>query len=195
MAKHSDKLMALLGLAILAGAAYGLFSAVRWTITGLIGLDEKLAAAIIAACTTFLVSVATVVYTQQKTKSREIDNSHRPQKIEIYKQFMDKAVVGLLRSSKQKKIESPEVQKVLEDLFFKFTGDVIVWGSPEVIKAYSAFRATGADPQIVVRLDDLMQAMRKDLGNSNWGLARGDLIKLFITDPESIDPLIAAQKN
>lgn len=187
--------MVLVGFAIIAGGTYGLFAAVRWTITGLVGLDVKVAAAIIAGCTTFLVSVASVVYTQQKTKSREIDNSHRPQKMEIYKRFMDKAVVGLLRSSKEKKIESPEFQKELEELFYKFTGDVIVWGSPAVIKAYTAFRDAGADNQIVIRLDDLMQAMRKDLGNSNWGLDRGDLIKLFITDPESIDPLISDMKS
>lgn len=94
--------MALLGFAIVGGAAYGLFAAVRWTITSIVGLDEKLAAAIIAGCTTLFVSVVTVVYTQQKTKTREIDNSHRPQKMEIYKRFMDKAVVDLLKSTKQK---------------------------------------------------------------------------------------------
>lgn len=190
MSKHVDKFNQIIAFAVIGGVAYGLFAAIRWMITGLLGLNENVSAAIIAACTTFLVSVVTVVYTQQKTKSREIDNSHRPQKMEIYKRFMDKAVVGILRSSKEQKLESPEFQKELEDIFYKFTGDVIVWGSPDVIKAYSAFRTTGADTQIVVRLDDLMQAMRKDLGNSNSGLARGDLIKLFITDPESIDQLI-----
>lgn len=70
-----------------------------------------------------------------------------------------------------------------------------MWGSPAVIKAYTAFRSTGSDPHIVFRLDDLMQAMRKDLGNSNWGLARGELIKLFITDPETIDPLLTHTKS
>jgi hypothetical protein len=32
--------------------------------------------------------------------------------------------------------------------------------------------------------------MRKDLGLSNWGLSRGDLIKMLLTDPESLDALI-----
>lgn len=194
MAKPSDRLNATLGFAFLFASLYGVFTAVRWTIMGLIGLDEKIAAAIIAGCTTFLVSVATVVYTQQKTKAREIDNSHRPQKMEIYKRFMDKAVVGLLRSTKEKKNDSPEFQKELEELFFNFTADVIVWGSPSVVKAYTAFRTVDSDTHIIVRLDRLMQAMRKDLGNSNWGLASCDLIKLFITDPETIDPLIKDTK-
>ena len=195
MKKHADKLIALATLAVVGLIAYGAFLAVRWVFLGVIGLDEKLSAAIIAACTTVFVSVATVVYTQQKTKSREIDNSHRPQKMEIYKRFMDKAVVGLLKASKEKKFETPEFQKELEELFFSFTGDVIVWGSPAVIRAYTAFRNTGANPDIVLRIDDLMQAMRKDLGNSNWTLNRGDLIKLFITDPENLDALMSPTKK
>jgi hypothetical protein len=195
MKNHADKLIALATLAVVGLMAYGLFVAVRWVFLGVIGLDEKLSAAIIAACTTVFVSVATVVYTQQKTKSREIDNSHRPQKMEIYKRFMDKAVVGLLKASKEKKFETPEFQKELEELFFTFTADVIVWGSPAVIRAYTAFRNTGANPDIVLRIDDLMQAMRKDLGNSNWTLNRGDLIKLFITDPEKLDALMNPTKK
>jgi hypothetical protein len=72
---------------------------------------------------------------------------------------------------------------------------VIVWGSPAVIRAYAAFRNTGASPDIVLRLDDLMQAMRKDLVNRNWTLNRGDLIKLFITDPEKFDELMSPTKK
>jgi hypothetical protein len=195
MKNHADKLIALATLAVVGLMAYGVFVAVRWVFFGVVGLDEKMSAAIIAACTTVFVSVATVVYTQQKTKSREIDNSHRPQKMEIYKRFMEKAVVGLLKASKEKKFETPEFQNELEELFFSFTGDVIVWGSPAVIRAYTAFRNTGANPEVVLRIDDLMQAMRKDLGNSNWTLNRGDLIKLFITDPEKLDELMKPTKK
>jgi hypothetical protein len=115
--------------------------------------------------------------------------------MEIYKRFMEKAVVGLLKASKEKKFETPEFQNELEELFFSFTGDVIVWGSPAVIRAYTAFRNTGANPEVVLRIDDLMQAMRKDLGNSNWTLNRGDLIKLFITDPEKLDELMKPTKK
>lgn len=102
---------------------------------------------------------------------------------------MDKAVIGLLKAVKENRINNSEYQNELNDLFFSFTGDVIVWGSPSVIRAYSAFRSIGADPKIILRVDDLLQAMRKDLGNSNWGLSQGELIKLFVTDPEKLDEL------
>jgi hypothetical protein len=196
MKKHADKLIALIALVVAGVIVYGLFGFIRWMFLGVVGLDEKVSAAIIAACATFFVSVATVVYTQHKTKSREIDNSHREQKIKIYKEFMDKAVVGVLKATKEKTFNTPEFQKELEELFFSFTGDVIVWGSPAVIRAYTAFRNIGAKPDIILRMDDLLKAMRKDLGNSNWSLNRGDLIKLFIKDPEKLDELLkTARRN
>ncbi len=190
MNKKSNKIISVMAVTVIVVILLCAFVTVRWMIRGIAGFDEKMTVAIIAACTTVIVSVATVVYTQQKTKTREIDNSHRPQKVEIYKRFMDTAVVGLLKASKEKRIESPEYQRELEELFFSFTGDVIVWGSPSVIRAYSAFRSAGANPNILLRVDDLLKAMRKDLGNSNWGLTRGELIKLFVNDPEKLDEIL-----
>jgi hypothetical protein len=194
MKQTGNKFIIVIVVIMLVAVLFGAFAVFRWMIKGIVGFDEKMAVAIIAACTTLFVSVVTVVYTQQKTKSREIANSHRPQKVEIYKRFMDKAVVGLLKATREKRIERPEYQKELEELFFSFTGDVIVWGSPSVIRSYSAFRSTGADPNILLRVDDLLQAMRKDLGNSNWGLTRGELIKLFITDQEKMDEMLFPKK-
>ena len=42
-------------------------------------------------------------------------------------------------------------------------------------------------------MDDIMQAMRKDLGLSNWGLVRGDLMKMFLTDPETLDKMLVEE--
>jgi len=195
MQKAKTWFIGLLALAILGGVCYGLYAAVTKTIASIGALDEETATAIIAACATVIVSVATLVYNQRRTKAREIANSHRPQKIDIYKYFMEKAVVGLLRASKEDRTETEQFQTDLQDLFFNFTGDVIVWGSPGVIKAYSDFRACGeGDQGILLKLDGMLREIRKDLGNSNWGLNQGDLIALFLTDPESLQKLIAEHK-
>ena len=69
--------MALLGLVVLGGLAWVAFAVARWIFVGIIGLDAKIAAAIIAGCVTVLVSVGTVVYTQRKLSAREIANAHR----------------------------------------------------------------------------------------------------------------------
>ncbi len=165
-------------------------------LSSVVGLDKQVGAAIIAGCVTLLVSVISVVYTQQKTNLREIANSHRPQKIEIYKNFMNQAIVGLLKASKEKKFDDPEYRKELEDFFFHNTGEFIVWGSPEVIKAYSAFRgAIKPTNEIVFEIDDLLQAMRKDLGNSNKGLKRGELIQLFVSSEVDTNEILNSNKE
>lgn len=179
--KPGQTLAAVLALGLVAGILYLAYSVARSLVTSVFGLDEKVAAALIAACGTVIVSVATVVYTQHKAKSREIEEVHRSKKIEIYKQFMDKAIIGVLRASKDKSLESAEYQSELEGLFFSFSNELIVWGSPEVIRAYAAFRNGGSSPARLLQLDDLLRAIRQDLGNSNFNLKRGDLIKLFST--------------
>ena len=182
--------------AILGGICYVAYIAITTVVARIGGVDAKITAAIIAACATVIVSVVTVVYNQRRSKVREIAESHRPQKIEIYKQFMDKAVVDLLRASKEKRIETAEFQKDLQELFFKFTGDVIVWGSPGIIKAYSSFRGSKeGDQNILLKLDDMLREIRKDIGNSNRGLNKGDLIALFLTDPEMLQKLITENND
>ena len=66
----------------------------------------------------------------------------------------------------------------------------MLWGSPGVLSAYNSFRAAGEDPKVILLVDDLLQAMRKDLGLSNWGLGRGDLMKMLLTDPEKVDEIL-----
>ncbi|MBW7865981.1 MAG: hypothetical protein H3C30_16380 [Candidatus Hydrogenedentes bacterium] len=149
---------------------------------------EKSLSTLITSSVTIIISVGTVAYVQWKTKVREIENSHRPKKAEIYKLFMDKAVINILKATKDGTIDTEQFNKELMELFYSFTGDVIIWGSPEVICAYTAFRTHSSDKEtILFKLDDLLKAMRKDLGNSNFGLVRAALVKLFITDPETLD--------
>ena len=176
-------------LAMISVAGYGLFRLVHFLVTGLLSLDSSVAATIIAASATVLVSVVSIIYSQRKTKEREIAESHRPQKIELYKRFMDDVVLGVLRMTKKKggkSIDDADVQEHLQDFFFQFTGDLIVWGSPQVIKSYTEFRSSGDQPEIILKVDDMLRAIRKDLGHSNRGIGRGALISLFLTDPEKL---------
>ena len=97
-----------------------------------------------------------------------------------------------MRDHKGGRTPDAAAMKKLEDFFFNFTTNVMLWGSPGVLQHYGSFRRTGqqSDPNVVLLMDDILQAMRKDLGLSNWGLARGDLIKMLLTDPETLDALV-----
>jgi hypothetical protein len=152
-------------------------------------IDKQVAASIIVASGTVLAAVGAALYVQRRTKEREIFEAHRPQKIEVYKQFME-AISDVLRKSKDGQMDSPEYTKSLEEFFINFTRDLIVWGSPSVIRSYENFRlGSSSSPNVLLLVDDVLREIRGDLGNSNVGIKRGDLIKLFLKDPNEIDKL------
>ena len=63
-----------------------------------------------------------------------------------------------------------------------------------MIKAYTNFRNIGEQPQILLKVDDMLRAIRQDLGHSNRGIKKGDLIGLFLSDPEKLRELIETRK-
>lgn len=179
-------------LIFVIGIGCALWAACAAALSWITAQDSQIAAAIIAFAGTVIVGIGAVVIGQQRSKSREIAESHRPKKIELYNNFI-LTMIDILRKHKGTGGEGLENDKDIEDFFYKFTAEVVLWGSPGVLRHYATFRNLGQEenPNVVLIMDDIMQAMRKDLGLSNWGLARGDLMKMFITDPESLDKLLA----
>jgi len=155
-------------------------------------LDKTIQSTIIASIGTVLASVGAVIYNQRRAKEREISESHRPMKIEVYKNFMQ-MMFEFLGSSKAPKPDQIKSMRNLEKGFVVFTREIIAWGSPEVIRVYSQFRNSAIDKQnyeLLLIFDELLREMRSDLGNSNKRIKKGDLIKLFLTDPEKLDVLL-----
>ncbi len=178
-------------LALLLGAVYGIWWLLAGILSWVMTQPSQVAAAIIAFSGTVIAGIGAVVISQQRAKAREIAESHRPNKTKLYTEFITQ-VVGIMRDSRGAKKLDPAMSKKREAFFFDFTTRVMLWGSPGVLQHYGVFRRIGenSDPNILLIMDDILQAMRKDLGLSNWGLARGDLIKMLLTDPESLDGLI-----
>ena len=184
-------LLLLLALAALVCIVYGAWWLLAQLLAWVMAQSSQIAAAIIAFTGTVIAGIGAVVISQQRAKAREIAESHRPNKTKLYTEFITQ-VVGIMRKHKGGKTLDAVATEKLEDFFFDFTTRVMLWGSPSVLQHYGAFRRVGekTDPNILLLLDDILQAMRKDLGLSNWGLARGDLIKMLLTDPESLDALV-----
>ena len=142
---------------------------------------------------TRLAAVAAALYVQRRTKERDIAEAHRPQKIEVYGRFME-TVFEVLKRSKDETADSSQeaFEKEYLDFFVTFTRDLIVWGSPGVIKAYENFRrGVSSDPAVLLLVDDILREIRKDLGNSNWNIKRGDLIKMVLKDPGELDKALS----
>lgn len=187
--KTKERLYAFLGFLLIAGAMYGGYLFLKYIGNLLLSLDKQFAATIIATSGTVLAAVGVAVYSQRRTKVREIAEAHRPIKIEVYKEWMETIGTVLKRTKDETADNSTEAfGKEFLDFFVGFTSNLIVWGSPGVLKAYENFRrGSVSEYEVLLIVDDMLREIRKDLGNSNRGIKRGDLIKLYLKDPAELD--------
>ena len=170
---RKQALVVIIGILVILGLCIALFIGVRYTIKLILSLDKEVATAIIATSGTILAAVGAVVYGQSRAKLRDIIEAHRPKKIEAYKRFME-LIMKVLRQTKKDDnfVKKGKFPKDMEDLFFNFQSDLIIWGSPKVIQAYHAFKAMKNPGQILMVVDDVLQEIRKK-DKDNKGQQRG----------------------
>ncbi len=173
---------------------------------------KDVVAPIIAGSATILAAVTVVVITQYNTKTREIRESHRLQKTGVYSEFSDLVfdIFMMIKipskpalSEAEKKSTMEQMQSHLQDKYMSFSKKLLLWGSPEVMGAWLAFRtysqsqAGSSDIDAGLRnllyMDDVFRAIRRDLELSNEGLAEGDLVKQFLTDSAELDRVIGTR--
>lgn len=177
----------LFGFVLLAAIGAGLWFFIGALLDVITGLGKEVAAAFITA----LLGLFGILYAQWHSKSKEISDSHRPAKIEVYETFFD--IVERFMTEERAKAFDPESDDFPDDLkqqFMKLSRGMIVWASPQVIRAWSKFRAragAGSAKDTLLAVDAVLQAIRADLGNSNFGLARGDVVKIYLKDPGEVD--------
>lgn len=127
-------------------------------------------------------------YAQWQSKSRDISESHRSKKVEVYGTFFD--IVEQFQNPKKAEVVLTQADAVPEEIrlqFVRLNRGLILWASPSVIKAWLNFRKHSSNKAMVLlAVDTMYQAIRKDLGNSNFGLARGDLVRITLKDPNEL---------
>jgi hypothetical protein len=88
------------------------------------------------------------------------------------------------------KLGKPLEEKEMLEFFASFTQKFMVWGADEVVREWSAFRLKSVkadDPfGVLFAYEDLIRAIRRDLGHSNKGLKRGDILTLFVNDIDTV---------
>lgn len=142
-------------------------------------LNPSVGAALITASLGFI----GLWYAQWQSKSRDISESHRASKIEVYNLFFE-----IVEKFHEEEISSTEIPDDLKKKFMQLNRGLILWASPKVIKAYLNFRriADNGSGNILYAVDEVYQAIRKDLSNSNLTLGKGDLIRLNLKDPDEL---------
>jgi hypothetical protein len=172
----------LMSFASLAGAIWLAVSAFRWF--------GKVSPNVGAALVTAIAALIGVFITQRANKAKEVAEAHRVAKVEVYRRFMN-FVTAVLTTKRGGSI-IPLEERLGPDFereFTQFTSEIVVWGSPEVLRKFAAWRLAAEKPmpEPLLAVDDLLQAIRVDLLNSNRSLKRGDLIRLYLRDPTELD--------
>lgn len=190
MESKKEKVIAILSLIFFAGFLYIIWRGISFFIDSLISTNSKISAVIIGAMTTILVGITVTIITQRQIKLREIAEAHRKKKVEIYQKFI--SIVSLLIVSKNDQVtmKAPTEQELI-DYMVNFQTDILLWGSPKVIKAQLEFKrvSAGSGGNILMAVNNLYKAIREDIGLSNTGLNNLELVKLYLKDPSELDKL------
>jgi hypothetical protein len=163
--------------------ALGLIALAVWLAIGLASWFQSLTAPVAAALISALLGLAGLSYAQWQSKTREIAEGHRTNKVEVYSKFFDILEKVQAASAGGERNELPES---LREEFAKLNRGLLLWASPQVIRAWLSFRVISASmpgPKTLLAMDEMYKAIREDLGNSNFRLRAGDLVRIGLKDP------------
>lgn len=184
-----NKIIQIIILFIILIFAYITWEIISFSIAKIMEASPNVFAPLIGAMATIIGAVTAVIITQHQTKQREIEEAHRQKKTEIYKEFIE-TILGVLASKNTNfSIEGLSNEELINYLF-TYKTEILLWGSPKVIRAQLEFEAvsrSGGNP--LVAIDKVYRSIREDIGLTNKRLNDLDLVKLFLIDPEELDEI------
>lgn len=173
-------------LLLICLVAYGLYKTTVSIWAVFKAIDPTLAGGILAASATILVSVITIMLSKRQEHKVEIEAQLRQKKIPIYEKLIE--FIFLITFAEKLGKNQPSEREMIQ-FFADTTKDLVVWGSKEMVKAFGDFRENlmssveGGEPtKVLATVEDLLFAIRKDLGHKHVGIKRGDILRLYIND-------------
>ena len=180
------RIQTLFGVAI-SLAVVGLFG---W------GLVEAVRAepAVVGAVATAALGVAGVVWQQRQSEKARLREAHRDRMTPVYHELL-KRVWGQVGQESQE--PSDEVAEFMRDLKAR----QLILGAPkEMIQAFNRWEHTakaaqevGDNVTVVIAWEELLRAMRHDLGHDDTGLPERELLRVFIDDLDAFLPELEAK--
>lgn len=177
-----------IGFLIICALGWGLYELIALLFEYISTLNKEIATVIIAGSTTVIISVISVVLGKYYERKLAIEKELREKKIPAYQNLVKFFFEALYE---QEKFNKKIATKKLTNEFSKITQELMIWGSDDVIKAWSEFRqSTSNSEQVevnyktVILLEDLFKEIRKDIGYKGWNMKKGEILGLFINDIE-----------
>lgn len=173
-------IVSLATIGVLGVGAYYLFAAF---IDKLNSISGDLGKTLVTAAVTTLVAVLTLVLGKIWDTKIKIAHDIREKKIPVYEDVLT-LFFDVLMADKTGKPKPTNEE--MSARFTDFTRRLTTWGSSEVIRSWIAFRShpwTASDPTAgFERMEAVLMAIRKDVGNEVSSLKSHELMKLFISD-------------
>lgn len=192
LSRAKTVIFTLLIIVIFGGILYFIWSVIANFFAFLSETNVNVAAAIIAGSATVLTGIVAVILGQFFARGREIAEAHRAKKTEIYAGFLQQ-MIHFLRKLIDDDSFDPQQNPEMEEFFFNFKRDVLLWASPKVVRVWLEFQNSDGEThggQTLIAMDNLIRAMRSDLGLRNGLLSKGALIKVLLSDPQELDAMI-----
>jgi hypothetical protein len=175
----------ILSLVVLAIVGWVAWKIINFYIDVLKTLDKQVAAAIVAASTTIIVSVVSLILAKYYENKRLIEKDIRDKKIIVYEKLI-KFFFQFIGTKNKAKVQG------MDEFYIEFAPSFITWGSDEVIKHWSDFRkvATNGDAHVTLaHFEQLLLVIRKDIGHNNKGIDKNKvLLGTSINDLDTIYP-------
>lgn len=180
------------GILVLSLLIYSLYF-LALNILGFVGkIRSDVLASIIAGFFVFIVHIVVAFLNQRHLKQRDIDESHRTKKVEIYKKYLD--LIASMHAGVNKRLSQEELtDKDIAEWFVGFKTELVLWGSQDVIKFFQGVHQnnfSNRPKELHVAIENLYKAIREDIGLSNKGLNNFELNKMYLSNPEEVDELM-----
>ena len=173
----------------------GVFGALLWIfVSSLLEASPNIKAVIIGFAGT--ATVASI--THQKTRRREIDARHFADKRVGYMAFIDLmfSIILAARGDDRDEIETAVGEIDMEKDIIAFKKAIMVWGGSDLIQAWNDYEINAnklqGTPGVIMEMDKLLRAIRRDLGHSDSTLNDGELVGLNLK-PEDKEKLLRSR--
>lgn len=187
--KNKQSLNTIFGFLLLLGLLYGTYKLLSLFWNAFSQVNPTLGAGVIAASATVIVSVMSVLVAKRLEYRALLQKEHREKKTPFYEEM----VKFIFRIAFAEKLGlEPITEEQMMKQMASFTENLIIWGSDDVVNAWVSFRTKsvegfGNSPHgILFEIENLLFAIRKDLGHANKGLSKGKILGTFVNDIHTI---------
>lgn len=185
------RLLVLAALAVICTVAFSdIINFVSGSIAVLLSTLSTLDVAIVVALITGCVSIVTVIgggiannYLAYRQRNSEYLREHKAQ---AYEKLIEIVYKMLMKSKNKEQYGADEMLSDMND----FNQSLTLWGSSKAIRLWDEWRlaTVGKQPsasELLFAMEKVLIQLRRDMGQGR-GLKKGDLLKLFINDVDTL---------